>query len=320
MVVDHYQDRGKLLGIQIDWEPEELEKEAYAWEEARLFPVHTPEDTLLSALYFEKQAEYIPEEVGIKIAKALKAHGIEEVFTKVAKDLTEEEKKELPDSVFGLVVKDPKTGEKIRKYPMPDAEHVRKAIQFFNQHYKEYPEEWRVQIAKKIVEKAKEFGVEVQDEEVLKYAGKAKSDMKKAAELIREFRVTPLWENEQARAAYEKVAEVFEKTAGLEVPPEELEQAVEQLYELDKVFGVNYSRLPSPRLLVFNEKLAEEMVKVAETEVPLAVLESIPDEAYQELVGFIPDRTNLKAEIEALPRPEQEILYQFIVNEGLLEN
>lgn len=311
------------MRIHIDWEPpKDLEKSAYAWEEAGLFPIHTPEDTLLSALYYEKQAQKLPEDVadkiGEKIVKALRVHGVDHIFRKIAKDLAEKERRELPDSAFGLVIKDPKTGKKIRKYPMPDAEHVRKAIQFFKKHYQDYPEEWRVQIAKKIVKRAKKFGVEVQDEIVLKYAGIGKSDLKKTAELIREYRVYPLADNELAKKAYEKVAEAFEKFAEEEVPSKELEKTINALYELDKMFGVDYRKLPSPRFIVYNEKLAEEVVEIKGVKVPLAVFEAIPDEVYEEILGSVPDRNNLKAEIEALPDPEKEILYQFLVNEDLI--
>jgi len=322
MVVDHYVDNGKLLGIDLSDFVKTAEAAggdfSYAWPEKQLFPLHTPEDTLLSALYAYKQKELVPEEVQEKIAEALEHHGLTEEFIKIAKKLTPEERERLPDSVFGLVVKDPKTGKKIRKYPMPDPEHVRAAIVYFKKNYRKYPEEWRRQIARKIVEQAKKFGIEVHDELILRYAGVARANLAKAAELLREYRVNVLWDNEKARQAYETVAEAFEKFAEAELPEGELERAVKGLEELDRTFGVNYDRLPTPQLIVYNEKLAEETVKLVEKEVPLAVLQAIPDDAYKELIGTVPNRQTLKEDIESLPTPEKEILEQFLIKEELI--
>ncbi|MBD5244798.1 MAG: hypothetical protein HDS57_04955 [Barnesiella sp.] len=72
--------------------------------------------------------------------------------------LTYEEKKELPDSVFGLPER--------REYPMPDAAHVRAAEAYFCY----CPEDLRPKLARAILAKAKEFGVDVESPTVLSYA------------------------------------------------------------------------------------------------------------------------------------------------------
>ena len=73
--------------------------------------------------------------------------------------LNTEERRELPDSVFGLPER--------REYPMPDAAHVRAAEAYFRY----CPEDLKPQLARAIVEKAREFGVDVQSPTVLQYAG-----------------------------------------------------------------------------------------------------------------------------------------------------
>lgn len=83
-------------------------------------------------------------------------------FTKI-KDtmddrLTYEEKKELPSSVFGLPER--------REYPMPDAAHVRAAESYFRY----CPEDLKPKLARAILAKAKEFGVDVESPTVLSYA------------------------------------------------------------------------------------------------------------------------------------------------------
>ena len=70
--------------------------------------------------------------------------------------LTYQEKKELPDSVFGLPER--------REYPMPDAAHVRAAEAYFRY----CPEDLKPKLARAIL--AKEFGVDVSSPTVLDYA------------------------------------------------------------------------------------------------------------------------------------------------------
>lgn len=73
--------------------------------------------------------------------------------------LSSKEKKELPDSMFGLPQR--------REYPMPDAAHVRAAEAYFRY----CPEELKPQLARAIMARAKEFGVEVESPVILSYAG-----------------------------------------------------------------------------------------------------------------------------------------------------
>lgn len=72
--------------------------------------------------------------------------------------LTDEERKELPDSVYGLPDR--------REYPMPDAAHVRAAEAYFRY----CPENLKPRLARAILAKAREFGVDVQSPTVLSYA------------------------------------------------------------------------------------------------------------------------------------------------------
>lgn len=72
--------------------------------------------------------------------------------------LSYEEKKELPDSVFGLPER--------REYPMPDAAHVRAAEAYFRY----CPEDLRPELARNILKFAARYGVTVRSAEVLDYA------------------------------------------------------------------------------------------------------------------------------------------------------
>ena len=72
--------------------------------------------------------------------------------------LTYKEKEALPDSVFGLPER--------REYPMPDAAHVRAAEAYFRY----CPEELKPRLAKAILARAKEFGVDVESQVIKEYA------------------------------------------------------------------------------------------------------------------------------------------------------
>lgn len=72
--------------------------------------------------------------------------------------LTEEERKVLPDDVYGLPER--------REYPMPDAAHVRAAEAYFRY----CPDELKPRLAKAILAKAKAYGVDIKSPTILSYA------------------------------------------------------------------------------------------------------------------------------------------------------
>lgn len=74
--------------------------------------------------------------------------------------LDAEERRELKDSDFGLPEE--------RAYPMPDAVHVRAAESYFRYA----SDEQKPELARNILKKAKEFGVNVESPTVLEWAGK----------------------------------------------------------------------------------------------------------------------------------------------------
>lgn len=95
--------------------------------------------------------------------------------------LTSEQLKALPDSMFGL--------PKERKYPMPDKEHVIKAIQFFRY----CPDKDKPELAKNINKKAKEYGLKVKvqtSSPFYKYADK--DILKEGLIVISEFHIGQL--------------------------------------------------------------------------------------------------------------------------------
>lgn len=72
--------------------------------------------------------------------------------------LTAEERRELPDRDFGI--------PDLREFPLTDAEHVRSAESYF----RHAPEEYKPALARKILRKAAEFGVQVKSPTILAWA------------------------------------------------------------------------------------------------------------------------------------------------------
>ena len=79
---------------------------------------------------------------------------------KVLTGLTRRNAKELNDSDFGLPEE--------RKYPMPDATHVRAAESYFRYA----TDQQKPELARNILRKAKEFGVDVGSPAILEWANR----------------------------------------------------------------------------------------------------------------------------------------------------
>ena len=78
--------------------------------------------------------------------------------TRQSARLTTEERKELDTSEFGI--------PEDRSYPMPDAAHVRSAEAYFRYA----PDSEKPELARNILQKAQEFGVDVKSPTVLEWA------------------------------------------------------------------------------------------------------------------------------------------------------
>ena len=97
--------------------------------------------------------------------------------------LSAKDKKELPDSMYGLVYTDDK-GNKIRKFPLNDESHVRQAAIFFDRA-KDLTEDQKRELARNIVRRAKELDMDYSGWESLKpYLDKA---VKESYELDPDF-------------------------------------------------------------------------------------------------------------------------------------
>lgn len=85
---------------------------------------------------------------------------IDKNYKKMTDRLTHDERKILPDDIYGLPER--------HEYPMPDAAHVRAAEAYFRY----CPEELKPKLARAILARAREYGVDVESPTVLSYAEK----------------------------------------------------------------------------------------------------------------------------------------------------
>lgn len=74
--------------------------------------------------------------------------------------LTASEREKLDNSEFGI--------PELREFPIPDAAHVRAAEAYFRYA----PEEYKAQLARNILAKARLFGVNVKSQTILEWAEK----------------------------------------------------------------------------------------------------------------------------------------------------
>ena len=80
--------------------------------------------------------------------------------------LTADDRKEIPDSMYGLVYTD-ENGKKVRKFPLNDKDHITQAVRFFNRA-KGLTQEQKETLARNIVRRAKEEGMDWEQWDVLK--------------------------------------------------------------------------------------------------------------------------------------------------------
>lgn len=233
-----------------------------------IYRIDNPIDALTSAWYFVQNVKYFPEDIAVQIAAkiydALVSFGINsddadyvkalselaskagatvsegpvtvpnEVTVpdteKTAERLTMRERMKLPKKEFGLVYKDPVTGKVVKKYPLHDEAHVKAAISFFNMHYDKVPEKYCASLARKIKQKAKQYGIQISPDNALnKYAsleeGKLNPDFYKYIALREKYAPA------EYKPVYEKIASVAE-----DYPPHLVAKVLERL---DKDAGVD---------------------------------------------------------------------------------
>ena len=167
-------------------EVEKLPDSAFAWPEKRAFPIHRPEDILLSTAYYcsdVQDGKEMPPCVKQNLVKAAYIWKIEDQFQKVAESAAQLTSRKPVQEYWGL--QENYKGKELKRYPLFDAQHVKMASEYFSKQYAHYPMLWRIKIASKIEKRAQDLGVTLPTSSVVNvYTRKAPVDLTKVAAFI----------------------------------------------------------------------------------------------------------------------------------------
>lgn len=259
----------------------------YADAVARELPCNSPAQTWTSARYFMKHASdeayrAIRADVEYNLQKAAHMFGIAD---DVAKVLTHtEEVKTASDDDYGWV----RDGE--RKYPMFDASGVKLAAAYFEDNKFKYPFPMRNEIAKNILRKAAEFGVEVPDG-VRKTAGHgvARRDNVVNELLIR----AELCSDVDTALALSKMAEHLAEGGeeALAGATEKIAELVEDTDIIENWRGRYGKDLMAPEDFLFDmdvkqaEAIVNDVIEINGDALSLSKLAELPDEVFDDVLG-----------------------------------
>lgn len=297
MVVDQFNDPRHKMLVKIAKERpdliemcktastgEDVERppSAFADPSARRFPLHSPEQTVLSKLYAEKQASLVNPSVMERIDTALDLYGYD------------------PESMkFGNTEKTASTAS-ATQYLLPQYNRlvVRNKSDIPGATQQLFAQKHRLKVAslaeasKRLVNIAGGYDMKVDElpGEVYKYAGLTHCD---AGELLDWVEArSAACPDLETRATFDKIAQAITDNFprdGYIRNRNTLIKIASSLEEADEEAGITHlygHRLRDPLETVFNtEKIAESMVNLGGQQVSLQNLMSIPAETYEEILG-----------------------------------
>ena len=153
-----------------------LNKEAFADENYRSFPINNPENVYISNAYFRNKEASIKEvwgpaytnKVKASIEKAAELFGISKDIADYSATTTV---KQAADYSESYVFTGSLDSDELNLFPVKTASDVSTAAKTFVSNINKYPFEWRREISKGFVEKSAELGNDDLPELVCKYAG-----------------------------------------------------------------------------------------------------------------------------------------------------
>ena len=269
-------DRPKLASAVADIDVDRdslqtLPDSAFAWPEKRAYPIHTPEQALLSRVY--REGASVPPHVDRALKEASEIYGLDEQLfagTKTAAAETSRDTYLLPGK---------------KRLPVTGAADVKTAQEQLRTQAHKLSVTDRALAANRLTEKAASLGVPVRPE-IQKMAGLTVTDTRQLAD----------WIDARAAAASEAYRSGYTKLAGsVRALPRELRdrnmqvKLAEALYTLDTISGVSrhYNRkLLDPMMTVFNtSKTAGNGVNLAGRHIPLERLAAYEPSFFADVLG-----------------------------------
>jgi hypothetical protein len=289
---------------------------AFAWPARRLFPIDTPENTVLSTLYREKTAA-VPAEVDAELARAQDVYGVRSVIEQARKEAQTADQVKTAAAASEAVYLLPRLG----RLRVKTAADVKIAEKLLLEQYDRLSMEDRAEGFINLAKVARDKGVALEST-THRMAGMTVCTTKVAADLIEARRMAtkePLFQQ-----GYEKLAAAV-RASGRETiqDRDELVTLADAVAKLDKEAGVDRlydKKIPDAVQTVFNtEKVAEPMVDLAGRDVSLSKLAALPTTFWEDVVGKDLlrditdsrgriDRTKLSQVVPTLPRDLKLIL------------
>ena len=313
----------KQANVNVDYNA--MPSDVFADPIERKFPIHTPEDTAISALYIYKQASEVDEDTKQRVANAIEEHGLYglEKLLQGEQEIVKTASAEhflLPDKL---------------KFPAVDPDMLMKSASAANSNFHLMPLEDKVEVATNLTKLAKEFNIESETlpKWAFVYGQKAACNLEKLAhELGARFQAT---QYQGYKELFDDLQELFKEAGEISFDAGANRSIALAIYNLDKEAGINYNEFNDPFVATFNEFDAEpeEIEKTATDEfVTIGGIDFYRDEL-EELIESprginvlgedlyksaeehfnSADTEAVIAELQSMPNEAQELVADYII-------
>ena len=318
---------------------EALPAHLYGDSITRTYPCHNPAATWMSAAFFgDKQASYnqdSSERIKSNILRCASYYGIggqvTELMGKIAAD-SRDTMESLPDSDFAWVWAQD-DGRKERHLPLRNEHEIKAAADYLVNYRDEFVFDDRRKMAEKIIKKAQDYGVTVNDD-VLKQAGHGHCSIKSAARFLRD-RARLIKNTEIADQLVKTAAAIEQRPASSR---EHMLKLAKTVSNIDQEFGIyrDYSAtVPRPEDALFG--ITETTVKAAHSaHIPMTSgaiykladlakvkLQDVRDWMGSDLAnevsagGVLIDQEKLAEILPTLPRGDAELFERMLNKNGI---
>jgi len=313
----------KQANVNIDYS--QLPNDIFADPVEKKFPIHTPADAAISALYIYKQASEVDEDVKQRVANALEEYGLKEL-----EPLLEGEKemvKIASEEHFLLPSK--------LKFPALDPDMLLKSASAAETYFHVMPLSDKVELATNLVKTAEEFNIEPEKlpKWAFVYGQHAPCNLEKLAhELGVRYAYT---KHEGYQDLFQELKGLFKTAGEISFDAGTNRSIVAKLIKLDKQANISYDELPDPFIIVFNEIDAqpEEISKTASDElVTIGGVDFYKDDLAELIMSSdgpaiigedlykaaeehynVLDADAVISELQSLPKEAQELIAEYLV-------
>lgn len=313
----------------------------------RQFPIHTKAATYVSYAFFLENGSQLPPQVRktvqSRLDKAAGYWGIKAACDELVSKHAAANVDSSPDSCYAIVWANG-AGQKERRYPLRNGLEVKAAAAWYCQYENDIRQEFayddRATIARKILKRAEELGVDVaeQTEQLEQACGRGLCNPVKAANMIRNRATAADRAPEGARVMLRKLAELVENRPSAFMEPGTMRDLARTLDEFDRTYSLvgKYSELlPAPERVLFEATYTktsaltdsscatitgsvysqDQLSKLSASDVRDAFGDEV---ARQVCRGLQVDSAKMAELVATLPRPDAVIFDDLMSDRGLL--